>query len=257
MTVRMRLTGLMGVAIVAALALSGCSSSSHNKSAASSGPAAAAASSALPSAPMSSPGVAASAPADSAAASAFASAAAGGTSAGSTGQSTAKATPKATAKATSKATSKATPTPSASKSASPSPTALTSVAPQPAPTTTATQGTPVTIGSGLTVTLGPVTNTTSNASNCPGTHVFYGPAVQFTLTFSQPTDLTNAALNVAFGSSQTPGDACDAPAGSSTAVTYVIGIPKNLASGQQSNVTIDFYPPNSAKDYSFQNVAVN
>ena len=250
MTVRMRLTGLMGVTIVAALALSGCSSSAHNKSAASSGPAAAAASSALPSAPISSPGVAASAPADSAAASALASAvAAGGTSPGSTA--------KPTSKATAKATSKAAPAPSASKSASPSPTALTSVAPQPAPTTTATQGTPVTIGSGLTVTLGPVTKTTSSASNCPGTHVFYGPAVQFTLTFSQPTDLTNATLNVAFGSSQTPGNACDAPAGSSTAVTYVIGIPKGLSSDQQSNVTIDFYPPNSAKDYSFQNVAVS
>jgi hypothetical protein len=114
----------------------------------------------------------------------------------------------------------------------------------------------VPIGAGLTVTLGPVTKTTSNATNCPGTHVFYGPAVQFTLTFSQPTDLSNATLNVAFGSSQTPGNACDAPAGSSTAVTYVVGIPKDLSSDQQGNVTIDFYPPNSATDYSYQNVPV-
>jgi hypothetical protein len=115
----------------------------------------------------------------------------------------------------------------------------------------------VTIGAGLTVTLGPVTKTTSSASNCPGTHVFYGPAVQFTLTFSQPTDLTNSTLNLAFGSSQTPGDACDASAGSSSAVTYVVGIPKSLPSDQQGEVTIDFYPPNSAKDYQFQNVAVS
>jgi hypothetical protein len=115
----------------------------------------------------------------------------------------------------------------------------------------------VNIGSGLTVTLGPVTKTTSSASNCPGAHVFYGPAVQFTLTFSQSTDLSNATLNVAFGSSETPGDACDAPAGSSSTVTYVVGIPKTLSSDQQSHVTIDFYPPNSTTDYSFKNVAVS
>ncbi len=112
------------------------------------------------------------------------------------------------------------------------------------------------LGSGLTVTLGQVTKTTSTASNCPGTHVFYGPAVQFTLTFSQPTDLSNATLNVAFGSSQTPGNMCDAPGGSATAVTYVVGIPKDLSSDQQGNVTIDFYPPNSATDYSYKNVPV-
>ena len=81
--------------------------------------------------------------------------------------------------------------------------------------------------------------------------------MQFTLTFSQPTDMTNATLNVAFGSSQTPGNACDAPGGTSNAVTYVIGIPKDLSSDQQGSVTIDFYPPNSTKDYSYQNVAVS
>ena len=112
------------------------------------------------------------------------------------------------------------------------------------------------IGSGLTVTLGPVTNTTSTATNCAGTHVFYGPAIQFTLTFSQPTDLSNATLNVAFGSSATPAAACDAPSGSASTFTYVEGIPKNLPSDQQGTVTIDFFPPNSAKDYNFPNVKV-
>ena len=120
-------------------------------------------------------------------------------------------------------------------------------------------GRPVPIGAGLTVSLGPVTKTTSRATNCAGTHVFYGPAIQFTLTFSQPTDLNNATLNVAFGSSATPADACDAPtgAGSASSFTYVEGIPKNLPSDQQSTVTIDFLPPNSAKDYQFKNVTVN
>jgi hypothetical protein len=132
------------------------------------------------------------------------------------------------------------------------------VAPTTAPTTTATPGKPVNIGSGLTVTLGPVTKTTSNASNCPGRTVLYEPAVQFTLTFSQPTDVSNATLDVAFGSSATPADACEGPATtSSTSVTYVEGIPKSLSSDQQGTVTIDLYPPNSANDYKFQNVAVS
>ena len=254
MTVRTRLTGLMGVTVVAALALSGCSSSSHNKSAASSGPAAAAASSALPSAPLSPPAAAASTSADPTAVSAIVSAAA--------------ATPTATASTGSGSTTKPTvkPTPvktiaavGAPNTPTPGPTKLTTVAPTVAPTTTATQGAPVPIGSGLTVSLSSVTKTTSTASNCAGTHVFYGPAVQFTLTFSQPIDLSNATLNVAFGSSATPADACDAPTGSGSAstFTYVEGIPKSLPSDQQGTVTIDFYPPNSAKDYQFKNVAVN
>ncbi len=85
--------------------------------------------------------------------------------------------------------------------------------------------------SGLTVSLGPVTKTTSSATNCAGTHVFYGPAIQFTLTFSQPTDLSNATLNVAFGSSATPADACDAPTGSGSASTLYLrrGHPEQLA----------------------------
>ena len=106
------------------------------------------------------------------------------------------------------------------------------------------------------MTLGPVTKTTSTATNCAGTHVFYGPAIQFTLTFSQPTDLSNATLNVAFGSSATPADACDAPSGSASTFTYVEGIPKNLPSDQASTVTIDFFPPNSANDYQFKNATV-
>jgi hypothetical protein len=250
MTVRTRLTGLMGVTVVAALALSGCSSSSHNKSAASSGPASAAASSALPSAPISSPAVAASTPADPAALSAIASAAVAATTSAGSG-STAKPTVKPTPVKTIPAVG-APPTPT------PGPTTLKTVAPTVAPTTTATQGAPVPIGSGLTVSLSSVTKTTSTATNCAGTHVFYGPAVQFTLTFSQPTDLSNATLNVAFGSSATPADACDAPTGSGSAstFTYVEGIPKSLPSDQQGTVTIDFYPPNSAKDYQFKNVAV-
>jgi len=133
---------------------------------------------------------------------------------------------------------------------------LKTVAPTVAPTTTATQGAPVPIGSGLTVKLGSVTKTTSSATNCAGTHVFYGPAVQITLTFSQPIDLSNATLNVAFGSSATPADACDAPGGSASTFTYVEGIPKSLPSDQQDTVTIDFYPPNSANDYQFKNVTV-
>jgi hypothetical protein len=140
--------------------------------------------------------------------------------------------------------------------ATPGPPTLKTVAPTVAPTTTATQGGPVNIGSGLTVTLGAVTKTTSNASNCTGDHVLYEPAVQFTLTFSQPTDLSNATLNVGFGSSQTPGDACGAPSGSASAVTYVVGIPKTLPSDQKNSITIDFYPPNSSTDYQFQNIAV-
>jgi hypothetical protein len=114
----------------------------------------------------------------------------------------------------------------------------------------------VPIGAGLTVQLGPVTKTNSTAANCTGDHVLYEPAVQFTLTFSQPTDLSNATLNVGFGSSATPGDACGAPSGSASSVTYVVGIPKTLPSDQKSSITIDFYPPNSSTDYQFQNVQV-
>jgi hypothetical protein len=85
----------------------------------------------------------------------------------------------------------------------------------------------------------------------------YEAAVQFTLTFSQPTDLSNATLNVGFGSSATPGDACGPPSGSASTATYVVGIPKTLPSDQKSSITIDLYPPNSTTDYQFKNVAVS
>jgi hypothetical protein len=190
MTVRVRLTGLMGVTVVAALALSGCSSSSHNKSAASSAPAVAAASSALPSAPVSAPGVATSTPADPAAASAFASAvAAAGTSAGPGGQPAAKPTGRPTAKATSQATAQ----PSASKSPStpakltpvPTPTATTSPTPVPS-TATPTVG-------GVTVALSAMHSVTSSGT---GQGAISGqPAVEFTLTFTNkggpPVSLDN------------------------------------------------------------------
>jgi hypothetical protein len=251
MTVCVRLTGLIGVTVVAALALSGCSSSSHNNGAASSAPAAAAASSALPSAAISSPGVAASTPADPAASAIASAAVASASSSASTGSgSTARPTVKPTPV-------KTTPAVGAATAPTPGPPTLKTVAPTVAPTTTATQGAPVPIGSGLTVSLGSVTKTTSSATNCAGTHVFYGPAVQFTLTFSQPIDLSNATLNVAFGSSATPADACDSPSGSASTFTYVEGIPKSLPSDQKGTVTIDFYPPNSAHDYQFKNVAVS
>jgi hypothetical protein len=180
MTVRVRVTGLLGVTVVAALALSGCSGSSHNKSAASSGPANAAASSAAPNAAISSPGVAASAPAGSAPAVSLSAVAS--SSAGAPLQQVATPAPGTTPKATAKATAKATSQPSASKSPStpakltpvPTPTATASPTPLP-PTATPTVG-------GVTVALSAVHTVTSSGT---GQGAISGqPAVQFTLTFA-------------------------------------------------------------------------
>jgi hypothetical protein len=187
MTVRVRVTGLLGVTVVAALALSGCSGSSHNKSAVSSGPANAAASSAAPNAAISSPGIAGSAPAVS-------SPAVASGSAGASLQPVATPAPGTTPKAPAKATTKPTSQPSASKSPStpakltpvPTPTASASPTPLP-PSATPTVG-------GVTVAL---SNLRSGTSSGTGQGAISGqPAALFTLTFTNKSGSPVALDNV-------------------------------------------------------------
>lgn len=97
-------------------------------------------------------------------------------------------------------------------------------------------------GSGLTGTLGPVTKTTSPGSG-PGT--FAGPAVTFTVTFSQTVQAANVATNLAFADGS-PGLPDGNPVINGNSLTYLFDIDPTTPADQRGSVTITVQPAPTA-----------
>jgi hypothetical protein len=84
-----------------------------------------------------------------------------------------------------------------------------------------------------------VTATTAASS---GSGCFSGPAVKFTITFSQPVTPANVVTNVGFGSSQAPGCEPTDPVINGNAITYVFAYAPTTPADQRSTATISTQP---------------